>query len=143
MFLSSEEEMKKKGLLVLILSVIFMNEGTISEASLWHTLAKFGVHRTGGDHEVFGNVDKLINIEFVKHNYLEREKDKVAGHGEGGPTYQYRYGARSCREVSKRRILEFVSEVYGVDSIKDWKIQFEQVQQEEIQPQPNDSMVVD
>ena len=120
--LDCDKEKQKLGLLVIVLSLIFMNEGPIGEVSLWHTLGKFGLYKDKV-HEVFGNLDKLLSTEFVKYNYLERQK--VQGHE--GPTYQYNWGPRSSVEISKRKILEFVSEVYGIDSIEDWKIPYQQV----------------
>jgi len=120
--LDTNEETNKMGLLLIIVSLIFMNEGPISDVSLWHTLGKFGVYKDR-EHEVFGNVEKLLNIDFVRQNYLERQKVQ----GNEGPSWQYNCGLRSWKEISKRKILEFVSEIYGVDSIEDWKIQYQQV----------------
>lgn len=124
--LEEEDEKSKLGLLTTILSLIFMNEGPITEVSLYHTLNKFGLYKDR-EHEVFGNVEKLISQEFVKLNYIERQK--VQGHE--GPTYQYNWGCRSHKEISKRNILEFVSEIYGVESIEDWRIQYQEVVESE------------
>jgi len=127
--LDSDQESSRMGLLIIVLSLVFMNEHSISEVSLWHTLEKFGL-RKDQEHEVFGNVEKLLNTDFVKQNYLERTKVQ----GADGPIWHYDFGARSLKEISKRKILEFVSEVYGVNDISDWKSQYQHVLEEEQGP---------
>lgn len=120
--LDTEEDSVKMGLLLLVSSIVFMNEGALTEISLWHFLGKFGVLKDS-EHDVFGSAEKLISQEFVKQNYLERQKVQ----GAEGPTWQYNLGPRLSQELSKRKILEFVSEVYGVGSIKDWKTHYQYV----------------
>jgi len=125
-FMNWKDENCEMGLLMIILCLIFMNEGSINEVALWHVLRKFGLTKNE-KHDLFNDVDKLIAQEFVKTNYLERLKTV----GNEGPVYQYRMGARSLKEVSKRQILEFVTEIYGVESIESWKVQYQEVQADE------------
>jgi len=132
--LDTDEESSRMGLLVIVLSLIFMNEHAITEVSLWHTLNKFGLYKDR-EHEVFGNVDRILSADFVKQSYLERQKVQ----GPDGPTWQYDFGPRSLKEVGTRRILEFVSEVYGVDSVEDWKSQYQKVLEEENEGQQMDT----
>lgn len=118
-------EKSNMGLLMIMLSMIFMNEYTLNDVSLWHTLRKFGIHKDKS-HRYFGDVDKLIQ-DFVKKSYLEKTKIQ----GPEGPTYQYHFGARTKKEVTIRQILEFVTEIYGADSIESWKIQYREVLESE------------
>jgi len=123
------DENQKMGLLMIIVSILFMNENTLTEASLWHTLQKFGIKKER-KHNTFGDVEKLINQEFVKENYLDRIKVQ----GPEGQTFTYQSGTRTKKEISKRSILEFVSEIYGTESIESWKIHYQEVLDSEKQP---------
>ncbi|XP_065645018.1 non-structural maintenance of chromosomes element 3 homolog isoform X2 [Hydra vulgaris] len=116
------KENEKMGLLMVIISMIYMNEGVLSEASLWYCLKKLGIEKNR-QHRLFGDVDKLIQMEFVKQNYLERKKQTITE----GSLIQYHIGPRTSVEISKRKILQFVSKVYGVESIKSWKVQYQDV----------------
>eukprot|EP00795_Rhopilema_esculentum_P002415 gene2415-18064_t len=49
-------------------------------------------------------------------------------------TFNYKMGPRTMAETSKRRILEFISEIYGVD-IQQWKMQYKEIVREEGQQQ--------
>jgi len=124
--LDTDEESKHMGLLTIVLSLIFMNERPITEVALWHTLNKLGLYKERHS-DVYGNVDKLLTQDFVKQNYLDRHKIQ----GADGPTWQYDFGSRSLKLVSKRSILRFVSDVYGVEAVEDWKSQYQHVLAEE------------
>uniref|UniRef100_A0A7M5XEN9 MAGE domain-containing protein n=4 Tax=Clytia hemisphaerica TaxID=252671 RepID=A0A7M5XEN9_9CNID len=120
------EESQEMALLLIILSLIFMNDGPLTEASLWFTLKKIGVYKER-KHRVFGDVNKLVNNDFIKVFYLTRHKEISAD----GPSFTYSIGPRAAKEISKRKILTFVSQVYGYDDIKKWKNQYEIVEEEE------------
>jgi len=120
------EESQEMALLLIVLSLIFMNDGPLTEASLWFTLKKIGVYKER-KHRVFGDVNKLVNNDFIKVFYLTRHKEISAD----GPSFTYSIGPRAAKEISKRKILTFISQVYGYDDIKKWKNQYEIVEEEE------------
>ncbi|XP_032221507.2 non-structural maintenance of chromosomes element 3 homolog [Nematostella vectensis] len=119
------DESPRMGLLMLVLSVILMSDNIMNEASLWHFLKKMGLEPKK-EHEVFGDPEKLIAQEFTRQGYLERRK--VTGGEEA--TFEYSWGSRSNKELTKRKVLEFVSEIYGTD-IEVWTSQLKDIEDEE------------
>lgn len=132
---TNKSEESHLGLLLIILSMIFMIDGPLTEANMWYTLGKLGLQKDI-KHKVFGDVDKLINQEFVKHHYLIRSKEQSPE----GPTFHYKFGPRAINEISVRKILTFVSEVYEIEDITRWKAQYEKVRLEEEQENEIESM---
>uniref|UniRef100_A0A8C4PYK6 MAGE domain-containing protein n=1 Tax=Eptatretus burgeri TaxID=7764 RepID=A0A8C4PYK6_EPTBU len=108
---SSED---KLGLLLVVLSIIFMKGNVISSSLLWFTLKKFGVDPSFY-HPVFGDVKKLITEEFVRQKYLEHTKTLHTD----VPEYKFSWGSRAFTETSKLRILDFVSKMFG-NTPQDW-----------------------
>lgn len=69
--LGTTKDSPKLGLLMVLLSIIFMNGNRSSEAVIWEVLRKLGL-RPGIQHSLFGDVKKLITDEFVKQKYKRR-----------------------------------------------------------------------
>ena len=59
------------------------------------------------NHEVFGDVKKLLTQEFSRQGYLEVTKQPSME----PPVTEFRWGQRAKNETSKRKVLEFVSKV--------------------------------
>ncbi|XP_038054384.1 non-structural maintenance of chromosomes element 3 homolog isoform X2 [Patiria miniata] len=128
-FLDSSRDDPKVGLLITVLSIIFMSGGAVNEPVLWHTLKKLGIKQDEKNHEVFGDVKKLLTSEFAsKQMYLDYSRipntDPAA--------YQFKWGIRAQTECTKRKVLDFVCQMYGNDmDVKTWKEQYREVLQSE------------
>ncbi|KAL9959765.1 hypothetical protein ACROYT_G033120 [Oculina patagonica] len=121
------DDLPKIGLLMVVLSLIFMSDHVITESLLWHTLKKLGIEPKV-EHEVFGDPEKLISQEFVRQCYVDRKK--VLGGDEAA--YEYRWGSRAEKELTKRQVLQFVSELYDTQ-MDDWTSQMKEILAEEEQ----------
>ncbi|XP_022104893.1 non-structural maintenance of chromosomes element 3 homolog [Acanthaster planci] len=128
-FIDSSRDDPKVGLLITVLSIIFMSGGTVTEPVLWHTLKKLGIRQDEKNHEVFGDVKKLLTSEFAsKQMYLDYTRIPNTD----PPAYQFKWGLRAQTECTKRRVLEFVCKMYGNDmDMKTWKEQYREVLQSE------------
>uniref|UniRef100_A0A8C8ZGI2 Trophinin n=1 Tax=Prolemur simus TaxID=1328070 RepID=A0A8C8ZGI2_PROSS len=115
--LGTTKDTPKLGLLMVILSVIFMNGNKASEAVIWEVLRKLGLH-PGVKHSLFGEVRKLITDEFVKQKYLEYKRVPNSR----PPEYEFFWGLRSYHETSKMKVLKFACKVQKKDP-KDWAAQ--------------------
>ncbi|XP_013404380.1 non-structural maintenance of chromosomes element 3 homolog [Lingula anatina] len=104
----SPEENAKTGLLMIILSLIFMEGNVVPDTKLWHTLKRLGVD-SEKNHEVFGDVKKLVTQEFVRQAYLEYVRQPNTD----PPSFEFRWGSRAQAETTKRNVLEFVCQIYG------------------------------
>ncbi|XP_039527265.1 necdin-like 2 [Pimephales promelas] len=108
----------KKGLLFVILSIVFMKGGVIKENLVWNTLKKLRVD-PGEKHDEFGDVKKVVTDEFVRQKYLEYVKIPHTEPVE----FEFRWGLRAEKEVSKLKMLEFVGELFEQDP-QSWTQQF-------------------
>uniref|UniRef100_A0A2K5E171 Trophinin n=1 Tax=Aotus nancymaae TaxID=37293 RepID=A0A2K5E171_AOTNA len=125
--LGTTKDTPKLGLLMVILSVIFMNGNKASEAVIWEVLRKLGL-RPGVRHSLFGEVRKLITDEFVKQKYLEYKRVPNSR----PPEYEFFWGLRSYHETSKMKVLKFACKVQKKDP-KDWAVQYREAVEMEVQ----------
>ncbi|XP_064616156.1 non-structural maintenance of chromosomes element 3 homolog [Liolophura sinensis] len=119
------EDNAKFGLIIVILSLIFMNGNVISDGEMWHGLKRLGVEPEVS-HTVFGDIKKLVTSEFVKQGYIEYNKRPNSD----PPVYDFKWGWRAREETSKKHVLDFVSQVYSMDP-KQWTSQWQDVVQTE------------
>ncbi|XP_033647674.1 non-structural maintenance of chromosomes element 3 homolog [Asterias rubens] len=124
-FIDSSSEDPKVGLLLVILSLIFMNGGVLTEVVLWHTLEKLGLRQEEKNHELFGDLKKLVTSEFAsKQLYLDYSKIPNTDPA----LYQFKWGLRANAEVTMRSVLEFVCKMYGDNTeMSTWKEQYREV----------------
>ncbi|XP_019524795.1 PREDICTED: trophinin isoform X5 [Hipposideros armiger] len=125
--LGTTKDTPKLGLLMVILSVIFMNGNKANEAVIWEVLRKLGLH-PGVRHSLFGEVRKLITDEFVKQKYLEYKRVPNSR----PPEYEFFWGLRSYHETSKMKVLKFACKVQKKDP-KDWAAQYREAVEMEVQ----------
>eukprot|EP01119_Soliformovum_irregulare_P021768 TRINITY_DN7314_c0_g1_i1.p1 TRINITY_DN7314_c0_g1~~TRINITY_DN7314_c0_g1_i1.p1 ORF type:complete len:332 (+),score=81.99 TRINITY_DN7314_c0_g1_i1:100-996(+) len=111
-----EIEQQHIGLLMTVLSIIYIGKGKMDEDSLWEYLRRIGMIPREL-HSDFGEWEKLIQIQWPKELYLERSKTERLNK-EGAPLYEYSMGPRSKMEVDKKSILEFISSMFpeGLDA---------------------------
>ncbi|KAF7411186.1 hypothetical protein HZH66_000082 [Vespula vulgaris] len=109
-------------LLFIILAHIFMYEDTCTEETLWDFLRHLEIVKEDNfQHDYFGDVKKLVTVDFVAQQYLEKA---IVYKGES-QKYEYKWGPRAEYEVSRRDVLEFMSRVYEGRSIDSWPLQYQ------------------
>ncbi|KAF1418834.1 hypothetical protein FQV23_0014206, partial [Spheniscus humboldti] len=104
--LRRDNQTAKLGLLIAILSFIFMKGNSAKDGAVWEFLRRLRVH-PGERHEVFGDVKKLVTEEFVRQKYLEITPIPLTD----PPEFKYQWGPRAAKETSKRDVLRFVAKV--------------------------------
>ncbi|XP_058148054.1 melanoma-associated antigen D2 isoform X2 [Dasypus novemcinctus] len=110
--LGTTKDSPKLGLLMVLLSIIFMNGNRSSEAVIWEVLRKLGL-RPGVHHSLFGDVKKLITDEFVKQKYL----DYARVPNSNPPEYEFFWGLRSYYETSKMKVLKFACKILLIPAV--------------------------
>lgn len=110
-FIDSSNEDPKVALLFIILGLIFMHNGVVPEAVLWHFLKKLGLNQDDKNHEVFGDIKRLVSQDFARQLYLEYTR--IAN--SDPPAYDFRWGARAKESVSKMKVLQFIGEIYNME----------------------------
>ncbi|XP_056366306.1 non-structural maintenance of chromosomes element 3 homolog isoform X2 [Oenanthe melanoleuca] len=109
-YLCREKEKEKLGLLLIILSFIFMKGNSVKDSTLWEFLRLLRVY-PGKQHSVFGDVRKLLTEEFVRQKYLEITPIPLTD----PPEFKYQWGPRAEKETSKKNVLSFVAKIQGKD----------------------------
>ncbi|KAM9250201.1 non-structural maintenance of chromosomes element 3 homolog [Cariama cristata] len=108
--LRRDNQTAKLGLLIVILSFIFMKGNSAKDGAVWEFLRRLRV-QPGERHEVFGDVKKLVTEEFVRQKYLEITPIPLTD----PPEFKYQWGPRAAKETSKRDVLRFVAKIQGKD----------------------------
>ncbi|XP_072913678.1 non-structural maintenance of chromosomes element 3 homolog [Hemitrygon akajei] len=122
----------KMGLLLVILSIIFMKGNAVKDSLLWHTLKKLRIDPSER-HQDFGDVKKLITEEFVKQKYLDYSRIPHTDPAEN----EFQWGPRAARETSKMEVLEFVAKMHSEQDPKTCATQFKEAQLEAASSQPS------
>ncbi|XP_006870216.1 PREDICTED: melanoma-associated antigen B16-like [Chrysochloris asiatica] len=123
--LSETEGMPKTGILILLLGVIFMKGNRATEEEVWQVLNMMGIH-AGQKHFIFGEPKNLITNELVKEKYVEYRQLP----GSDPACYEFVWGPRANAEVSKMKLLEFLSRVHGRDP-RSLPVQYDEALKEE------------
>lgn len=100
----------KTGLLIMVLSIIFMEGNCVSEDMVWSILNNIGLY-AGNEHFIYGEPRKLITDNFVQEGYLEYRHVP----GSNPPSYEFLWGPRAYAETTKMKILTFLTSINGSD----------------------------
>ncbi|KAM6180524.1 necdin [Erethizon dorsatum] len=102
--------MPMTGLLLMILSLIYVKGRGARESAVWNVLRILGL-RPWKKHSTFGDVRKLITEEFVQQNYLKYHRIPYVE----PPEYEFFWGSRASQEITKMQIMEFLARVFKKD----------------------------
>lgn len=102
--------MPMTGLLLMILSLIYVKGRGARESAVWNVLRILGL-RPWKKHSTFGDVRKIITEEFVQQNYLKYQRVPYIE----PPEYEFFWGSRANREFTKMQIMEFLARVFKKD----------------------------
>ena len=129
-FQFDEENSSELGLLWIIVCCLIMDGESVSLSSLLTGLQFFGIYENQ-EHEIYGNIKNLITKKFVKEAYLRIEKEDnniTADERSNVDPYlnaKVFLGNRSLAMVDKKKVLDYVSQVYG-NKPEDWVEQFDE-----------------
>ncbi|XP_062940477.1 melanoma-associated antigen 10-like [Cynocephalus volans] len=107
---SDDQTIPRTGLLLFVLSIIFMEGNCTPEKEIWEALRVIGVY-AGREHFIFGEPRKLITEVWVQENYLEYRQVP-----DSDPAcYELLWGPRAHAEARKMKVLEFLAKINGSD----------------------------
>ncbi|XP_028379233.1 melanoma-associated antigen B2-like [Phyllostomus discolor] len=95
-----------KGILMPLLSMIFLNGYRAPEEEVWKFLNMMGVY-AGEIHFIFGEPRKLITQDLVQKEYLVYQQVPNSD----PPRYEFLWGPRAHAETSKMKVLEFLAKL--------------------------------
>ncbi|XP_057352696.1 melanoma-associated antigen 10-like [Manis pentadactyla] len=100
--LHNEETLPKSSLLLLLLSIIFLEGGSVPEKKVWEMLGVLGIF-PGREHVIFGDPRELIIGVWVQERYLEYQQVP-----DSNPTrFHLLWGPRAHVETDAVEVLEF------------------------------------
>ncbi|KAK4795343.1 hypothetical protein SAY86_013337 [Trapa natans] len=94
------------GLAFVVISIVHLTGGKISEENLWHHLKRLGLHDSDENHPDFGNMKQALET-LVQQRYLQ--KDKIVS--PEGSTVFYELAERSLDGNVNGKIKEYISQV--------------------------------
>ena len=95
-----------KGILMPLLSMIFLNGNCASEEEVWEFLNNLGIY-DGKSHLIFGEPRKLITQDLVQEKYLVYQQVVNSD----PPRYEFLWGPRAHAETSKMKVLQFLAKL--------------------------------
>ncbi|KAL6041886.1 hypothetical protein STEG23_026724 [Scotinomys teguina] len=102
-------DMPKAGLLALVLGHILLNGNRAREASIWDLLLKVDVmDEPQRINNLFGNTRNLLTTDFVRMRFLEY----WPVYGTNPLEFEFLWGSRAHREITKMEALKFVAEAH-------------------------------
>ncbi|OWM79953.1 non-structural maintenance of chromosomes element 3 homolog [Punica granatum] len=93
-----------------VIGIVHLAGGKISEETLWHHLKKLGLHENDENHAEFGNAKQALEA-LVQQRYLQ--KDKVVG-PEGSVIF-YELAERALDASVSGKIKEYISQIVRSD----------------------------
>ncbi|XP_066106647.1 melanoma-associated antigen B4-like [Saccopteryx bilineata] len=114
-----------KGILMLLLGVIFLNGKCASEAEIWKFLNFMGVY-DGKKHFIYGEPRKLITEDLVQEEYLVYRQVPFSD----PPDYEFLWGPRAEAETTTLKVLEFFAKLNDAD-VTDFPILYARALREE------------
>lgn len=116
---TADWELARRGLLMIVLSHLFVHNGSIAEKDLWSFLRE-NFDLTNDENslkreeyaDTFGLYPEATMRWFVKQKFLKKVKsDERSREGNvdgGGASYDYRFGPRTVHEIGMENVIEFL-----------------------------------
>ncbi|KAL0339309.1 UNVERIFIED_CONTAM: hypothetical protein Sangu_1453000 [Sesamum angustifolium] len=98
------------GFTFVVIGIIHLGGGKVTEEGLWHHLRRLGLHENEENHPDFANT-KLALEAVVQKRYLQKEKVN----GPEGSTVYYELAERALDGTINDRIKEYVSQIVQKD----------------------------
>ncbi|XP_011890997.1 PREDICTED: melanoma-associated antigen B6-like [Cercocebus atys] len=102
--LNDAKGLQKSGLLMSVLSVIFMKGNRATEEEVWEFLSCLGIY-AGMTHPIYGDPQKLITEDLVQDKYVVYRQVCNSD----PPRYEFLWGPRAHAETTKMRVLHVLA----------------------------------
>ncbi|XP_072981971.1 uncharacterized protein [Typha latifolia] len=104
-YVEDKEISHMTGFAFVVISIVHLAGGKISEENLWHQLRRVGLIETDENHPLFGNSKQTLEI-LVQQRYLQKEK--VAG--PEGHTVMYELAERALDQSISGKLKDYISQ---------------------------------
>ncbi|XP_049622918.1 melanoma-associated antigen 10-like [Suncus etruscus] len=135
--LLAEEKFPMGGILIFILTKIFIEGNRSSEESIWVSLREMGLY-PGRNHFIYGEPREFLTNLWMQEHYLvyRQVPDRDPGY------YEFLWGPRAYAETSKMKVLELFARISNIDikSLDMWYLEALRDQEERAQAQSSMAM---
>jgi hypothetical protein len=107
------QEQIKYGFVLISLALIFMNGNEMNAELFWESMKKLDINKDEKRNKYIGDVSKYFTSDLVREGFLEYEPIR----GIEPPEFKFKWGPRATLEITKKKVLEFVCEMYGGSEI--------------------------
>ncbi|XP_011828512.1 PREDICTED: melanoma-associated antigen B6 [Mandrillus leucophaeus] len=104
--LSGDNALPKSGLLMSLLSLIFMKGNRATEEEVWEFLGVLGIY-DGILHSIYGDTRKIITEDLVQDKYVVYRQVRNSD----PPRYVFLWGPRAHAETTKMKVLRVLAEI--------------------------------
>ncbi|XP_057616606.1 melanoma-associated antigen B4-like [Chionomys nivalis] len=104
--MSNELGVSTRGILIALLSVIYLNNYRAAEEYVWYFLNALGVY-DGIMHVFFGDIRKLITEDLVQEKYLVYHQVPNSD----PPSYEFLWGPRAYDETTQIKVMDFLAKI--------------------------------
>ncbi|KAM6151483.1 melanoma-associated antigen B1-like [Rhynchocyon petersi] len=104
--LNDGADFPRNGLLINLLSIIFLKGNRATEEEIWKFMNALGAH-DGRKHPIYGEPRKLITKDLVQEGYLEYKQVPNSD----PPCYEFLWGPRAHTDISNMQVLEFFAKI--------------------------------
>ena len=95
-----------RGILIALLSVIYLNNYCAAEEDVWYFLNALGVD-DGMMHVFLGDVRRVITEQLVREEYIEYRQVPNSD----PPSYQFLWGPRAYAETCQIKVMDFLAKI--------------------------------
>lgn len=99
------------GFTFVVISIVHLAGGKISEENLWHQLRRLGLNEGDGNHSLFGNTKQTLEM-LVQQRYLLKEKVN----GPEGNALMYVLAERALDESISKKLKEYIAQIVSNDT---------------------------
>ncbi|KAL3814974.1 hypothetical protein ACJIZ3_016242 [Penstemon smallii] len=109
-FVEDKNSSHLTGFTFIVIGIIHLAGGKVTEENLWHHLKRLGLHENDENHPNFGNAKQTLET-LVQQRYLQKEKVN----GPEGNIVHYELAERALDGAIYERIKEFVTQIVQKD----------------------------
>lgn len=110
-FVENKKTAHMTGFTFVVIGIVHLAGGKITEENLWHQLRRLGVNETDESHQTFGNTKQTLE-SIVQQRYLQKEKVN----GPEGNTVMYELAERALDESLSQKLKEYVGQIVNNDT---------------------------
>lgn len=110
-YVEDKERAHLSGFAFVVISIVHVAGGKITEEDLWHQLKRLGLNENDENHPLLGNNKQALEL-LVQQRYLLKEK--IAG--PEGHFMSYELAERALDESISSKLKEYISQVVGTSA---------------------------